>query len=308
MKEQLRILAGAHPMSPQGFERVQGLRRIVYDSGDYKEGIRAFKEKRRPVFTGNDVIGRRGCAAAALWLATGGARRAGDRLLSRGPVAAGGRPRAGRRRRRLPCHARPAEGARHSHGTRCPDEGRGGRRPRRRRPSRLGPDRGPAHQSRRRGLHHAVGADAGARGRRDARRLRRDAAGGRRPGRRRHRLPAQPRRGEGRDRCPQHGRDDGRRVSGATRCAPHRRLGAGGDAGRFRRAAERARARRRGSERFRRSQGCCADAQAEVAARRVPREVTIAATDHYFANAPKELAAAVAAFLGRVFAGRCATS
>ena len=38
------------------------------------------------------------------------------------------------------------------------------------------------------------------------------------------------------------------------------------------------------------------------------REVTIAATDHYFANAPKELAAAVAAFLGRVFAGRCATS
>jgi alpha/beta superfamily hydrolase len=38
------------------------------------------------------------------------------------------------------------------------------------------------------------------------------------------------------------------------------------------------------------------------------REVTIAATDHYFANAPKELAAAVAAFLDRVFARRCATS
>jgi methylmalonyl-CoA decarboxylase len=52
MKEQLRILAGAHPMSPQGFERIQGLRRMVYDSADYREGILAFKERRPPQFRG----------------------------------------------------------------------------------------------------------------------------------------------------------------------------------------------------------------------------------------------------------------
>jgi methylmalonyl-CoA decarboxylase len=52
MKEQLRTLAGAHTMSPEDFERIQGLRRVVYDSHDYSEGIRAFKEKRKPVFRG----------------------------------------------------------------------------------------------------------------------------------------------------------------------------------------------------------------------------------------------------------------
>jgi len=52
IKEQLRTLGKAHPMSPETYERLQGSRRIVYDSRDYREGIQAFIEKRAPVFTG----------------------------------------------------------------------------------------------------------------------------------------------------------------------------------------------------------------------------------------------------------------
>lgn len=52
MKEELRILAGAQSLTPQDFERIQDLRRIVYNSQDYREGLRAFKEKRKPVFRG----------------------------------------------------------------------------------------------------------------------------------------------------------------------------------------------------------------------------------------------------------------
>lgn len=50
IKEQLRILADSHPLSPGTFERIQGLRRRVYDSKDYLEGKNAFLEKRPPNF------------------------------------------------------------------------------------------------------------------------------------------------------------------------------------------------------------------------------------------------------------------
>jgi methylmalonyl-CoA decarboxylase len=52
IKEQFRILSGAHPLIPETFERVEQLRRTVFESHDYAEGIRAFLEKRAPRFLG----------------------------------------------------------------------------------------------------------------------------------------------------------------------------------------------------------------------------------------------------------------
>jgi methylmalonyl-CoA decarboxylase len=53
IKEQFHYLSETGvAMPPVLFERIGGLRRKVYDSQDYVEGVRSFKEKRKPVFRG----------------------------------------------------------------------------------------------------------------------------------------------------------------------------------------------------------------------------------------------------------------
>jgi len=51
LKEQLRVLGNSYPLSPETQERIQGLRRMVYQSSDYREGKAAFLEKRKPEYS-----------------------------------------------------------------------------------------------------------------------------------------------------------------------------------------------------------------------------------------------------------------
>ena len=52
LKEEIHVLSQAQPLTAEVFERIQAVRRRIYDSDDYQEGIRSFFEKRKPVFEG----------------------------------------------------------------------------------------------------------------------------------------------------------------------------------------------------------------------------------------------------------------
>lgn len=51
-KEMMNVLLGARELSTADFERLEEIRRDVYNSGDYAEGLAAIRSKRAPHFTG----------------------------------------------------------------------------------------------------------------------------------------------------------------------------------------------------------------------------------------------------------------
>jgi methylmalonyl-CoA decarboxylase len=57
IKEQIRMLSEANPVSATTFERIEWLRGRVYASSDFQEGINAFLEKRPAKFTGGEPGG-----------------------------------------------------------------------------------------------------------------------------------------------------------------------------------------------------------------------------------------------------------
>lgn len=52
LKAEFRLLTRGHHIDAETAEEIQAIRRKVYDSEDYAEGIRAFQEKRPPRFQG----------------------------------------------------------------------------------------------------------------------------------------------------------------------------------------------------------------------------------------------------------------